>query len=146
MPTPDTATATTMPRSSSTPAVWLGRVLSGLVVLALGMDAVMKLIQADAAVQGTVALGYPASCLTGLGGVLLVSTLLYAVPRTAPFGALLLTAYLGGAVATHVRVGDPFFSHVLSGVYVAVAAWSALWLRDARVKRLVRGIFSGAED
>jgi hypothetical protein len=75
-----------------------------------------------------------------------VSTLLYAVPRRAPFGALLLTAYLGGAVATHVRVGDPFFSHVLSGVYVAVAAWSALWLRDARVKRLVRGIFSGAVD
>ena len=88
-------------------------------------------------VEGTVQLGYPESVLLGLGIVLLTCTVLYMIPRTAILGAILLTGYLGGAIATHVRVGSPLFSHTLFPVYVALLIWGGLYLRDDRLRSLI---------
>ena len=88
-------------------------------------------------VEGTVQLGYPESVLLGLGIVLLACTVLYVIPRTAILGAILLTGYLGGAVATHVRVGNPLFTHVLFPVYLGVLIWGGLYLRDERLRALI---------
>ena len=118
--------------------VWAGRIVSGLVVVFLAFDAVGKVLEVPAVVEGTVRLGYPAGVVFGLGIVLLACVLAYAIPRTSVLGAILLTGYLGGAVATHVRVGDPLLSHVLFPVYVAVLAWTGLYLRDDRLRALLR--------
>jgi hypothetical protein len=112
-------------------------ILSGLATLFLLMDAGGKLAKAAPVVEGTTQLGYPEHVIVGLGVALLVSVLLYAVPQTAVLGAILVTGYLGGAVATHVRVGNPLFTHVLFPVYVAVFVWGGLFLRDRRVRALV---------
>jgi hypothetical protein len=101
------------------------------------MDSVMKLMKAQLAVDGTVELGYPANAVFGIGVVLLVCTILYMVPRTSFLGAILLTGYLGGAVATHVRVANPLFTHILFPIYVAILIWGGLYLRDNRVRDLV---------
>jgi hypothetical protein len=111
--------------------------VSGFAILFLTMDAVMKLIMAPDAVQGTTELGYPATVLFSLGLVQLACLALYLIPRTAVLGAVLWTGYLGGAIATHVRVGNPLFSHVLFPVYVAVMLWGGLWLRDLRLRALL---------
>ena len=113
--------------------LWTGRVLGGLPALFLLVDAVMKFAQPKEVVDTTTALGYPAACILPLGIVLLVSTLLYLLPRTAVLGAILLTGYLGGAVATHVRVGEPFVVPLLLGVLL----WAGLYLRDERVRALL---------
>ncbi len=118
-------------------AVWTGRVLSGLVVLFLGFDAFMKVARLPAALEGTSQLGYPVSVVPMLGVVQLVCLALYLVPRTAALGAILWTGYLGGAIATHVRVENPLFSHVLFPIYVAAFLWGGLWLRDRRVRALL---------
>jgi DoxX-like protein len=116
----------------------IGWVLSGLVIAFLLMDATMKLVALSVVLETSGPLGFPGAAMArGLGVLLLVCTLLYAVPQTAVLGAILLTGYLGGAVATHVRVGDPLFSHILFGVYVGVFLWLGLYLRDARVRALV---------
>ncbi|HET7321605.1 MAG TPA: DoxX family protein [Longimicrobiaceae bacterium] len=117
--------------------LWTGRVLSALAILFLLMDAVMKLVKPAAVVEGTLQLGYPESSIVGIGIVLLISTLLYAMPRTAVLGALLLTGYLGGAVATHVRVADPLFTHVLFPTYLAAFIWGGLYLREPRLRLLL---------
>lgn len=117
--------------------MWAGRIVSALVVLFLLVDSVMKLARASVAVEGTIKLGYPESVLVPLGVVLLVCTILYVIPRTAILGAVLLTGYLGGAVATHVRVGQSLFGHVLFPVYVGVMVWGGLYLRDKRVRALI---------
>ena len=117
--------------------LWTGRILSGLSIAFLVMDAVMKVVKAAPAVEGTLQLGYPASVLPGLGIVLLTCTLLYAIPRTSVLGAVLLTGYLGGAIATQVRVGNPLFTHVLFPVYFAALLWGGLFLRDRRVRNLI---------
>jgi hypothetical protein len=116
-----------------------GHVLSGIVILFLLIDAGMKLAVLQPVVEASRQLGWPADGATVrmLGLVLLICTILYAVPRTAVLGALLLTAFLGGAVATHARIGSPLFSHVLFGVYVGVLMWGGLWLRDERVRALL---------
>jgi hypothetical protein len=119
--------------------VWTGRVLSALAALFLLLDAVMKVARAKPSVQGTVELGYPEDVVFGLGLVLLVCTVLYVIPKTAVLGAILLTGYLGGAVATQVRVANPLFSHVLFAVYVGIFVWGGLFLRDARVRDLLFG-------
>jgi hypothetical protein len=118
-------------------ALWTGRVLSGLGVLFLSFDAVVKLLRLPQAIEGTTRLGYPASVIFGLGVVQVACLAFYLVPRTAVLGAVLWTGYLGGAIATHVRVGDPLFSHVLFPVYVAALLWGGLWLRDARVRSIL---------
>jgi hypothetical protein len=117
-----------------------GRVLSGLVVLFLLFDGAIKLVPLQVVIDTVIPLGWPTDHVTwrALGIVLIASALLYAYPRTAFLGAILITAYLGGAVATHVRVGSPLFSHILFGVYVGIALWAGLWLRDPRIRALLR--------
>ncbi len=129
---PHTASTETAPRS------WTGRILSGLALAFLALDAAMKLVQAAPAVESTVKLGYPASILPWLGVVEVVCFAAYLVPRTAILGAILWTGYLGGAVASHARLGDPLFSHVLFPVYVGAMLWLGLWLRDARLRAVLR--------
>ncbi len=120
------------PSSRTTRAVWIGRILTALGVIFLSFDIVVKLLQSAVAVQGTVQLGYSASVIRPLGILQLVLLILFLVPRTALLGAVLWTGYLGGAVATHVRVGNPLLTHVLFPVYVAALLWGGLWLRDRR--------------
>jgi len=116
-----------------------GVVMSGLVIAFMLFDAGMKLIPLDIVITATAELGYPPSpgLARGLGIAALVCTTLYAVPRTAVLGAILLTAYMGGTVATHLRVGNPLFTHMLFGVYLAVLAWGGLYLRDAGLRALL---------
>ena len=128
--------------SSSKFAVRGGRVLSGIAVAFLALDAAMKLLQVQAAVEGTVQLGYPASSLVIIGLIQVVCLAVYLVPRTAILGAVLWTGYLGGAIATHVRVGNPLFTHILFPIYVAALLWGGLWLRDRRL----RGVFASLND
>jgi hypothetical protein len=103
-----------------------GRVLSGLAVLFLTFDAGFKLVVGPGAVEGTVALGYSASIIVPLGVLQVVLLVVYLVPRTAVLGAILWTGYLGGAVATHVRIDNPLFTHVLFPIYVAAFLWGGL--------------------
>ena len=118
-------------------ALWAGRIVSALPVLFLLMDGVMKLFKPAFVVDATVKLGYTESTIVPLGIVLLAGTVLYVVPQTSVLGAILLTGYLGGAVATHVRVGDPLFSHVLFPAYLGVLIWLGLYLRERRLHVLV---------
>jgi hypothetical protein len=124
-------------RATSRGKLWTGRVMTSIAVLFLLMDAIAKLVKPAPVVQGTLELGYPETVIVGLGIVLLASAILYALPRTAVLGAILLTGYLGGAVATHVRVGHPVFSHILFPVYVGILIWGGLVLRDERVQKLL---------
>lgn len=114
--------------------LWTGRALSGVAVLFLLFDSAGKLLQVPPVIEGTVRLGYPRELVFTLGVVLLACVLVYAIPRTSVLGALLLTGYLGGAVATHVRVESPLVTHVLFPTYVAALLWSGLLLRDARLR------------
>ena len=117
---------------------WVGWVLSGLVIVFLLMDATMKLLALPIVLEASGALGFPgADMARALGILLLICTLLYVAPQTAVLGAILLTGFLGGAVATHVRVGSPLFTHVLFGVYLGVMLWAGLYLRDSRLRALV---------
>ena len=129
-----TATKTQIP---ATKTVWAGRILSGLAVLFLAFDASMKLLLLAPAVEGTTQLGYPASVIFPIGIVEIVCLVIYLIPRTAPLGAVLWTGYLGGAIATHVRLLNPWFSHVLFPIYIAAFLWAGLWLRDRRVRTLL---------
>lgn len=117
--------------------LWTGWVLTGLVALFYFLDAGMKLFQLPIVSETLAGLGWPASAAVPLGIVMLISTVLYVVPKTSVLGAVLMTAYLGGAVATHARVGSPIFSHMLFGVYVGVLMWAGLFLKDARVRALL---------
>jgi hypothetical protein len=119
-------------------ALWAGWIMTALPALFLLADAVGKLIQPEAVVRGTVELGYPESIITGLGVVLLGSVVLHLIPPTAMLGAILLTGYLGGAVASHVRLEHPWATHVLFPVYFAVLIWGGLYLRDPRVSTVVQ--------
>jgi len=114
-----------------------GRILSGIAVLFLLFDAAMKVFKLPAAVDGTVQLGYPAGVLVPLGIIQIVCLILYLIPRVSPVGTVLWTGYLGGAVATHVRLGNPLFTHVLFPTYEAALLWVGLWLRDPRVRALL---------
>ncbi|TDX63155.1 DoxX-like protein [Methylosinus sp. sav-2] len=116
---------------------WTGYGLTGLVGLFMLMDVAMKLAQLPIVLETTAQLGWPTATVVPLGLVLLISTALYAMPRTSILGAILLTAYLGGAVATHMRIGSPLFSHTLFGVYVGIALWGALYLRSDRLRSLI---------
>ncbi|HEX5161548.1 MAG TPA: DoxX family protein [Steroidobacteraceae bacterium] len=119
---------------------WTGFAMSAVVVLFLLMDAGMKLAAVQPVLEAGQQIGFPgASMARKLGGILLACTLLYAWPRTSLLGAILVTAFLGGAVATHVRLGNPLFSHVLFGVYVGVLMWGGLLLREPRLKALLLG-------
>ena len=120
-------------------ALWTGRVFSGLIVLFMIFDGVIKLPPLDVVTQTMVPLGWPGDVNAArmLGIIGLISTALYALPRTSVLGAILLTGYLGGAIATNMRVGSPLFSHTLFGVYLGIILWSGLYLRDSRVRALI---------
>ncbi len=116
--------------------LWAGRILSGLVVLFLIFDGAIKLAPLPIVTETMQQLGYPATVglARSLGVLLLICTALYVWPRTALLGAVLLTGYLGGAIATHVRIGNPLFSHTLFGVYLGLLIWGGLYLRDAEIR------------
>ena len=116
---------------------WIGRVLSALASLFLLFDGIMKVVKPPVVVQSTLQLGYAESAILGIGLTLLVCTLLYIVPRSSIVGAVLLTGYLGGAVASNIRAGKPVFN-VLFPMIMAALLWGGLWFRDLRVRNLVR--------
>lgn len=120
----------------SNPQLWAGRIVSGFAVLFFLMDGVMKLMKPAAVVKATVELGYPESDIIGIGVALLVCTLLYVFPRTSILGAILLTGYLGGAMASQIRVGAKWFNVLFAAVF-ACLVWGGLWLRDVRVRSLL---------
>ncbi len=122
----------------ATKAEWAGRALSGTAVLFLAADAAGKLFAPEMMIANSPPLGLPAEpgFHRTLGAILAVCTLLYVWPRTALLGAVLLTGYLGGAIATHLRIGSPLFSHTLFGVYIGLLVWGGLWLRNASLQSL----------
>ena len=117
--------------------LWAGRIISGLVVVFLLFDGAIKLVPLDVVITTSQELGIPTQLARTLGVLTLTCTLLYAFPRTAVLGAILLTGYIGGAIYVHVHAGSPMFSHTLFGVYLALLAWGGLWLRDARLRALI---------
>ena len=117
--------------------LWVGRIMSTLASLFLLVDGVMKLLKPPVVVKATLQLGYAESAIVGIGATLLVCTLLYLVPRTSAVGAILLTGYLGGAVASNVRARMPLFN-VVFPMIIAGLAWGALWIRDPRVRNLLQ--------
>jgi hypothetical protein len=117
--------------------LWAGRIVSGLVVAFLLFDGAIKLVPLDVVITTSQELGIPTHLARTLGVLTLICTLLYAFPRTAMLGAILLTGYLGGAIYVQVRAGSPTFSHTLFGVYIGLLAWGGLWLRDARLRALI---------
>ncbi len=117
--------------------LWTARIFSGLVILFMLFDSITKFIKPAEVVEGTKSLGYAEHHLLVIGLLGLLSTILYAIPRTSVLGAVLLTGYFGGAIATHVRMDDPLFSHILFPVYLAVLMWGGIWLRDERVRNVI---------
>jgi hypothetical protein len=130
--------STGMAVSGST-ALWFGRILGGLAIAFLLMDAAMKLVPLQPVIEAMHELGFASTrgLARGLGFLLLACTILHAVPRTALLGAILLTGYLGGAIAVQLRAGSPLFSHVLFGAYIGVFLWAGLIARNSRVRALV---------
>ncbi|UOF00607.1 DoxX family protein [Bdellovibrio reynosensis] len=120
--------------------IWVGRILSGLAVLFLSFDGVTKFFMdklPPEALEAGAALQWPIEKMPLVGTILLTCLLLYVIPRTAVLGAILLTGYLGGAIASHVRVSSPLFTHTLLPIYLAIFIWLGLYLRDSRVKTLI---------
>jgi hypothetical protein len=116
---------------------WAGWGMSGLMIAFMLFDSLAKLALERHVVEATTRIGYPLEVIRPLGAIALACTLLYAIPRTAVLGAILLTAYLGGAVASKVRIEDPLFSSVLFGVYFGVLVWGGLFLRDQQLRSLM---------
>jgi len=122
----------------ATVGTWIGRVMSGLVIAFMLMASVFpKLFLPELAAESMQQLGWNAKHLLIIAVLELVGTLLYAIPRTAALGAVLLTGLLGGAVATHLRIENPLFSHTMFPLYVGLLMWGGLWLRNARVRALL---------
>ena len=124
---------TSEPKPASKVLFWVGCVISALPVLMLTMSAVMKFAKPAPVVEGMAKLGFPDHLLFGLGIVEVCCTVLYIIPQTSVLGAILLTGYLGGATAAHVRIGDPFIATVVLGVLI----WVGLYLRDRRISALI---------
>jgi hypothetical protein len=130
------------PATASAPlhrrSIWAGRILTGLATAFLLFDGTIKLVLSpEALAAATTDLGWPTNMLRGLGVLELACVAVSLIPRTAVLGAVLWTGYLGGAIATHVRVASPLFSHTLFPIYVAALIWGGLWLRDRRVRALL---------
>jgi DoxX-like family len=123
----------------SKPVRWLGRVLSGLVILFLLLDGAIKLVPWPIVTETLDRMGYGSSESLAriLGAITIVCTVLYAIPPTSILGAILLTGYLGGAMASHMRIGSPLFSHLLFGFYLGLMLWGGLWLRDGSLRALI---------
>ena len=123
--------------TSPSKTIWLGRVLSALAILFLLFDVVIKVLTLPVAVEGTTQLGYQASSVFVIGIIELVCLALYVLPQTSVLGAILFTGYLGGAIATHVRIDSPLFTHILFPIYVAVLIWGGLYAREPRLRALL---------
>jgi hypothetical protein len=123
--------------TSSKATIWISRFMSGLVILFMLADSIFKFIAPAEVVQGTIDLGYASHHMAVMGVLGLLAIVLYAIPRTAVLGAILLTGYFGGAIATHLRLDNPLFSHILFPVYLGILAWGGLWLRDERLRKLL---------
>jgi hypothetical protein len=134
-PRSTTRTSTDLP---SRRAVIAGRILTGIVAVLLTLDSAIKLVRAKAVIEGSAKLGFTGDQMFVIGVIAAVCLVLYLIPRTAPLGAVLWTGYFGGAIVTHLRVGDPLFTHILFPIYVAALIWGALYLRDPRVRAIVR--------
>ncbi len=119
---------------------WAGRILSGIAVLFLAFDLAYKLVASATAAEGSATLGWATHQMPTLAIIELACLILYLVPRTAPLGAVLWTGYFGGAIATHLRVESPLLTHTLFPIYVAALVWGGLYLRDARVRALLRAV------
>jgi hypothetical protein len=129
--------ATSQVTSPSKGSIWTGRVISALIVLFLLFDSVLKFMKPAPVVETFAHLGLSMSLANPLGIILIVCALLYAIPQTSILGAILLSGYLGGAVCTHLRAGDPLFSHILFPTYMGALLWLAIYLRDVRLRALI---------
>jgi hypothetical protein len=127
----------TQPASVSKGQLWAGRILSSLTVVFMLFDAIIHVMKPAPVVEGFANMGFPLSTAVPLGIIELVCIALYVIPRTSVFGAILLTGYLGGAIATQVRVGAPLLSTTLFPIYVALFLWGGLYFRDDRVRALI---------
>jgi DoxX-like family len=123
----------------SKPALWMGRVLSGIVILFMLFDGAIKLVPWPVVTESMDRIGYGSSetLARTLGAITIACTVLYAIPPTSILGAILLTGYLGGAIASHLRIDSPLFSHVLFGFYLGLMVWGGLWLRDRSLRTLI---------
>lgn len=128
---------TNMKTGVPTGRLWTARIMSGIVILFMLTDGIGKIVGLAPVVKDTLALGFTERHMAVMGVLGLLSTLLYAIPRTSFLGALLLTGYLGGALAAQLRVDAPLFSNILFPVYVAILFWGAIWLRDERLRKLL---------
>jgi len=117
--------------------IWVGRILSALAILFLSFDTIVKVLRLPVAIEGTTQLGYPESTVFVIGVIQLVCLVLYVIPQTSVFGAILFTGYLGGAIATHLRIGSPLFTHILFPIYVAVLIWGGLYAREPRLRAVI---------
>ena len=126
-----------MENTVSKTKLWISYVMSGLVILFMLMDSIMKFVKPPEVIEGTLALGFAEQHLPVIGALGLISTLLYAIPRTSVLGAILLTGYFGGAVATHLRLNNPLFTHTLFTVYFGILIWGGLWLRNSKLRELL---------
>jgi hypothetical protein len=133
---------TTIETSVNAPSIskarlWTARIMGGLVIAFMLMDSIFKFFPNETIISGTVELGYQAHHIPILGALGFMSIVLFALPRTQILGAILLTGYFGGAIATHVRLDNPLFSHILFPVYLGLLAWGSLWLKNERLRKLI---------
>ena len=138
-----TTTAATIESTVTAPVakgkLWTARIMGGLVIAFMLMDSIFKLIPNDIVTAGTAELGYQAHHIPVMGVLGFTSILLFAIPRTQILGAILLTGYFGGAIATHLRLDNPLFSHILFSAYLGVLAWGSLWLKNETLRKLIAG-------
>lgn len=124
-------------RVGSKKMLWTGRIVSWVITALLLLDAGMKVLQVPQVMEGTVKVGYPASSVRPIGIILLICLICYVIPRISVLGAILLTGYLGGAVATNLRISSPLLTYTLVPVYVGLLVWAGLFLRDERLRALI---------
>ena len=134
-----TLNATSTLTAPSKGKVWTGRVMAGIVILFMLMDSIFKFVTNEQVIEGTTSLGFQVHHLPIMGTLGLLSIILYIIPRTEVLGAILLTGYWGGAVATHVRLDNPLFTHILFTVYLGILAWGALYLKSEKFRDLILG-------
>jgi hypothetical protein len=134
-----TLTATLSTTAPSKVKVWTGRVMAGIVILFMLVDSIFKFVTNQQVIEGTTSLGFQVHHLPIMGTLGLLSIILYIIPRTEFLGAILLTAYWGGAIATHVRLDNPLSTHILFPVYLGILAWGALYLKSEKFRDLIQG-------
>jgi hypothetical protein len=132
-----TAHAISQPIAMSKTRLWASRIMGGIVILFMLMDSIFKFVPVEEVIKGSTDLGFQVHHLPIMGTLGLISVLLYTFRRTEILGAILLTGYWGGAIATHVRLDNPLFSHMLFPVYLGLLAWGAVWLKNEQLQKLI---------